>query len=115
MTIPSTNETEILRAQREVVAVARDILSGTLGIVAGARRLAKLSHDLRLDRDPDFIFFIGVDSETDHLPAGEVRHHWAADALRQKDEELRDCEASFRDGAFRVCQSLIQRYDKTVA
>ncbi|HWD92769.1 MAG TPA: DUF2489 domain-containing protein [Verrucomicrobiae bacterium] len=115
MTIPSTNETEILRAQSEVVSTARGVLSGAVGIVEGARRLAKLSHDLGVDRDQDFIFFIGVDSETDHLPVGEVRRHWAAEALRQKDEELRKCEASFRDGAFQGCQSLIQRYDKTVA
>jgi hypothetical protein len=45
------------------------------------------------------------------LPVGEVRHHWAADALRRTDEELRECEAFFRADAFRVCQSLIQRYE----
>jgi len=115
MTIPSTNETEILRAQADVVATARSILSGTLGIVQGSRRLTSLGHALGAERDPDFTFFVGVDSQTDHLPVGEVRHHWAADALRRTDEELRECEAFFRAGAFRVCQSLIQRYDKPVA
>jgi hypothetical protein len=115
MTIPSTNEPEILRAQSEVVSTARGIVSGTIGIVDGARRLTKLGHALGVDRDPDFTFFVGVDSETDHLPAGEVRRHWAADALRQTDEELRECEAFFRADALRVCQSLIQQYGKTVA
>ena len=115
MTIPSTNETEILRAQSEVMSTARGILSGAVGIVEGARRLTKLGHALGVDRDPDFIFFVGVDSETDHLPLGEVRSHWAAEALRRTDEELRECESLFRDRAFRACQSLIQRYDKHVA
>src|ERR1043165_6813817 len=108
MTIPSTNETEILRAQSEVVSTARGILSGVVGIVEGARRLTKLGHALGVDRDPDFTFFIGVDSQTDHLPVGEVRRHWAADALRRTDEELRACESFFRADAFRVCQSLVQ-------
>jgi len=115
MTIPSTDEPEILRAQSEVVSTARGILSGAIGIVEGARQLTKLGHALGVDRDPEFIFFVGVDSETDHLPVGEVRRHWAADALQRTDEELRGCESFFRDRAFRVCQSLIQRYDKTVA
>ena len=114
MTIPSTNETEILRAQSEVVILARSILSGTLGIVEGSRRLCSLGHALGVDRDPDFTFFVAVDSETDHLPVGEVRRHWAADALRRTDEELRACESFYRDRAVRVCQSLIQRYDKPV-
>jgi hypothetical protein len=114
MTIPSTNETAILRAQSEVVSTARSILSGAVGIVEGARHLTSLGHALGMDRDPDFSFFVGVDSETEHLPVGDVRRHWATDALRHTDEDLRDCESFFRDRAFRVCQSLIQRYDKTV-
>ncbi len=114
MTIPSSNEKEILRAQNKVVSTARSILSGAVGIVEGARRLTKLGHALGVDRDPDFTFFVGVDSETDHLPVGEVRRHWAADALQRTDEELRECEAFFRADALRVCQSLIQRYDKPV-
>jgi hypothetical protein len=115
MTIPSTNEPEILRAQSEVVSTARGMLSGAIGIVEGARRLTKLGHALGVDRDSDFTFFVGLDSETDHLPVGEVRRHWAEDALRRTDEELRACESFYRDRTFRVCHSLIQRYDKPVA
>ena len=115
MTIPSTNETEILRAQSEVLSTARGILSGEVGIVEGARRLTKLGHALGADRDSDFTFFVGLDSETDHLPVGEVRSHWAEDALRRTDEELRACESFYRADAFRICQTLIQRYDKPVA
>jgi len=112
MTIPSTNQTEILRAQNEVVFIAHSILSGTLGIVEAARQLAILAHRLAADRDPDFTFFIGVDSETDHLPVGDVRLRWATDELRRKDEELRECEHFFRADALQVCQSLIQKYGK---
>ena len=114
MTIPSTNEPEILRAQGEVVSVARGILSGSVGIVEGSRRLSMLGHALGVDRDPDFTFFVGLESETDHLPVGEIRCHWADDALRRTDEELLACESFYRGEAFRVCQSLIQQYDKTV-
>lgn len=45
------------------------------------------------------------------MPVGEVRRHWAAEALRRAGEELRACELFYRADAFRVCETLIQRYD----
>ncbi len=98
-------------ASAKIVATAQHILSGQLGIVAGARQLSGLRFDVGAEHDADFIFFVGVDSETDHLPVGEVRSRWSSDALKAKDEELQTYESSVRDKAFRVCQSLIQRYE----
>lgn len=115
MSIPITNEPEILRVRGEVVAVARGMLSHAIGIVEGARCLAGLGHQLGADRDPDFTFFVGVDSETDHLPVGEVRRHWASDTLRARDEELRSLESFYRADAFRFCLILIKRYENTPA
>jgi hypothetical protein len=34
---------------------------------------------------------------------------------RGKDDELRDFEATVRDAAFRVCRSLIQKYETNVS
>jgi hypothetical protein len=115
MNIPSTNEPEILRAQSEIVSTARGMLLGAIGIVEGGRRLITISHALGLDRDPDFTFFVGLNSETDHFPLGEVRRHWAADALQHKDGELQACESFYHASAFQVCQSLIHRYGKLVS
>ena len=96
---------------RKIVATAQSILSGEVGVVTGARQLCGLGHQIGADRDPDFIFFIGIDSETDHLPIGEVRQHWNPEALRVKDVELADYEARVRERAFEACRSLIQKYD----
>ena len=98
-------------ASAKIVATAQRILSGELGIVAGARQLSGLRFDVGAEHEADFIFFVGVDSETDHLPVGGVRSRWSSDALKAKDEELQIYETSVRDKAFRVCQSLIQRYE----
>jgi hypothetical protein len=106
-----TNEPESSRACSDVVAVARGILSGGVGIVAGARQLSRLRFDMRAETDADFLYFVGVDSETDHLLVGDVRRHWSADALLEKDVELQDYEAWARERAFEVCRSLLQRYD----
>jgi len=100
---------QYLRAK--VVAVARSILAGEVGIVAGARQFGRVTHRVGVGSDPDFIFFIGVDSETDHLPLGDVRQHWNPDALLAKDAELADYETRVRERAFAACRSLIEKYD----
>jgi hypothetical protein len=112
MTAQIYNEEHRNWASGKVVAVAKSILSGELGIVAGARQLARWRFDVGAEHDPDFTFFVGVDSETDHLPVGEVRSRWSPEALKAKDEDLRTFEASVRDRALRVCESLIQKYEK---
>jgi hypothetical protein len=95
----------------KIVATAQAVLAGELGIIAGARRLCGLGHEIGADRDSDFTFFVGLDSETDHLPIGEVRQHWNVEALREKDAEIAQAEAFYRERAFEKCRRLIQRYD----
>jgi hypothetical protein len=91
------------------------VLSGCCGIVEGARRLSGLEHRLAAEHDPDFTFFFGVDSETDHLPLGDVRKRWAADALRKKDEELSSLEGFFRADALCACRNLILKFGTPIA
>ncbi len=99
------------RAAEKIVALARGILSGESGIAEGSRHLAALSFDVGAENDPDFVFFVGVDSETDDLPIGLARQHWNRDALRVKDAELAAYEANVREKAFGVCRSLIHKYE----
>ncbi len=87
------------------------MLSGELGIVAGARQLATWRFDVGADRDPDFTFFVGIDSETDDIPVGDVRARWNPEALKTKDAELQRFEASVRDKALQACQKLIEKYE----
>ena len=74
------NEEHRRLASAKIVETAQRILSGNLGIVAGARQLSGLGFDVGAEHDSDFIFFVGIDSETDHLPVGEVRSRWNAEA-----------------------------------
>jgi hypothetical protein len=111
MATPIYNEEHRQFLSRKIVATAQRVLSGELGIIAGARQLSGLGSDVGADRDPDFTFFVGLDSETDHLPIGEVRQSWNSEALQQKDAEVREIEASYREQAFESCRSLIRRYE----
>jgi hypothetical protein len=107
----SLPELIIFSNRRQAVTIARDVLEGRSGVIEGSRLLASLSHRVGLGEfDADFLPFVGIDSETDHLPIGEVRRHWAADALATKDAELAAAEAFYRQRAFEACSRLIARF-----
>jgi hypothetical protein len=111
VTLPIYNEEHRQFLSRKIVAAARAVLSGELGIIAGARQLCGLGHEIGADRDAYFTFFVGLDSETDHLPIGDVRQHWNVEALREKDAEIVRVETFYRERAVEICRRLIQKYD----
>ena len=87
------------------------MLDGCIGIIDGSRQLSALLHHIDVDEfDDDFVPFIGIDSETDSLPVGESRKHWAADALQKKDAEIAAAEAHWRSHALPACTRLIARF-----
>jgi len=107
---PQINTVEEQR--REMVRVARGILNGGIGIVSGARQLTHLRFCSRSDNNSDLLIFVGIDSESDHLPLGDVRRHWNVKALKIKDEELNRFEARVKERAFRACEGIIAKYDR---
>ena len=100
--------------QQRVVEVASAILRGELGVIEGSRRLCSLRFRVSsLDHDPDFTPFVGIDSETDHLPIGEVRELWAPEALVRLTPEIQATEDHWRQWAFTAAQRLIDRFRAT--
>ncbi len=57
-------------------------------------------HSLRLEADTDFTIFQALDSDSDHLPVGPVRHSWSREALESKDREIEVIEARYRSQIF---------------
>jgi hypothetical protein len=103
--------------RREVVRVAREILGGSVGIVAGARRMMNLYFDFAqrrspMEKDKDILVFVGIYSESDHLPLGDFRRHWNKEALKIKDEELNRFELRVKERAFQACKNLIAKCDQ---
>ena len=103
----------IAEQHQEIVRIARRILDGSVGIIAGAREMMEvrfLSHSK--EKEEDYLVFLGIDSETDHLPVGEVRKHWSAHALAEKDIEIKEAEDFFRESAYTAARRLVQKYEK---
>jgi hypothetical protein len=98
--------------RQKVVAIARELLAGHVGVLEAARRISALRGDrVQLDEfHPDFVTFLGIDSETDDLPLGEDRANWAPDALAQKDLEIARCEEMYRSDAIEAASRLVDRF-----
>jgi hypothetical protein len=72
---------------QELLEVLELLISNSIGITEGCRLIVGLRHALHEDGNALFLPFVGVDSETDSFPLGNVRKLWSADGLRRADEQ----------------------------
>jgi len=106
-----SHEEYIVLQRKRVVQLANRMLNEEIGLIEGVRLLSTLRWEVTDDQfDPDFLFFIGIDSETDALPIGEERRHWADYALVEKDKEIKKNEDFYRMEVFASCKVLIERF-----
>ena len=92
------------------LAICEAVLGEEIGIIAASRRLKDCGHELFDGRDEDFILFVVVDSETDHLPVDIERRNWSEEALKRKDAEIAEAEAFYKDNVMAACKQLIERF-----
>ena len=86
--------------------VAQAVLDGRTTVLEAARALASLAHTDAVPDAEDRKLIIARDSETDHLPVGEVRKLWAHDALNEKDCEIARAENLYREAFLQACQRI---------
>lgn len=95
----------------QIVALAEAVLAGELSCIAASRSLHALGNCLFDDLDDDFIPFMALNSETDHLPLGSgERAGRSEETLRQLDLEFREIEGRERAYIEQACQNLIHRF-----
>jgi hypothetical protein len=94
-----------------LVACANDLIEGRLGVIEASRQFCYLRSWFRAESDPDFVTFVGIDSETDQLPLGEVRKHWASEALEEKDIAIQQSETLYRSQAIEAARNLVKKYE----
>jgi hypothetical protein len=104
---------EISRSNtRKAVEVARRILSGDIGMIAGCRQLAALGDSVVPDCrvDTDFVVFVAVKSESDALPLEDQRHNWDPSAYDAKQVEVARFESDVREDVLKACRSVVARF-----
>lgn len=101
----------------KIVAICEAILYEEISVIAGSRRLHHLEFQLsdilgaEVRHDEDFLTFVAIDSETDHLPVDRERGNWSVEALERKDKEIAHAESLYKNDAFETCRRLINRFD----
>jgi hypothetical protein len=84
---------DLAEARARVVAIASKVLAGLQSPIVASRDLSRLRFHVGVpEDDPDFTAFVAIDSETDALPVGKARQHWAAEALAAMEPEIARAE-----------------------
>jgi hypothetical protein len=95
-------------------ARALDFIEGRLSVIETARELSKLIIWTGLGNDADLEVFVAIDSETGTLPVGDVRKHWAKQALEREDVAINKAEDVYRAGALEAAQRLVDKFEWTL-
>jgi hypothetical protein len=84
------------RERQRAIEVARAVLDGRSSTLDAIGELFPLAHTDAIGNEADRLLIIGMYSETHHLPVGDVRQLFAAEALRQNDVEISRAEALWK-------------------
>jgi hypothetical protein len=108
------------RFRRRIRLIAEQFLTSQIGFIEAARGLAPYwEHpddegadvywdNLGPDMEPPLRSFVGVASETDDVPIGEIRDLWWPDALETIDRKVAKYESQVKGGAEKSAQHLIE-------
>jgi hypothetical protein len=97
------SESEHQRAKE----IAQSVLDGRTTVLEAVRELVSLTHTDAIADVEDRKFIIAVESETDHLPVGEVRKLWASYTLKEKDVEIAGAEELYRTDFLHTCRRIV--------
>jgi hypothetical protein len=84
-------------------------LDGRSTVLEAARELVSLAHTDAIAELEDRKFIIAIESDTDHLPVGEVRKQWASYALKEKDVEIAHAEELYRADFLEICRRIVNQ------
>ncbi len=110
-----THEEYIEKCRHAAIQVCQDVLAGKRPLISAVRQLRQLLAELGVDdHQDDFVAFVVLDSEADHLPVGPVREQWHPEALALKDKEIAEVEKSYKFEVHEACKRLLRLLQEAV-
>jgi hypothetical protein len=95
----------------EMLRLAKQLLSGELSVVAAARALKPFRYAVEPEVADILEVFVGIDSETDSFPLGEVRQGWNPESLKREDMKLAVAERFWHERAMDAGARLVRRLE----
>lgn len=113
---PALNEEE-REARQQLANLLRLVLSGHCSYLEAVPRVVYLGSWVGGvgDFDDDFRVFVGINSETDHLPTQAARHLWLAHAIKALESDMVKLETRAAALAKVSCEALLARLDEAGA
>jgi hypothetical protein len=104
-------------SRQQLAYLLRLVLSGRCSYLEAAPRIVHLRSLVGGvgDFDEDFRVFVGINSETDHLPTQATRHRWAEQAIKALEPEIARLEVWAAGLARSSCEALLARFAETGA
>jgi hypothetical protein len=95
----------------KVAIIAQQMLDGRLNYLLGAERLIELREDLGVyANDPDFVAFLAVISELNHLREQYPHLNLDGKGLLSEERVIQESISWAKDISLTHCQSIAQRY-----
>jgi len=105
------SENDIAAIRDEVSNAAFALSAHEVPFLEGVRKLASLRFTVSSDHhDPDFMLFVGIASQADHIPNKEVRSLCSETWLAQCDDESKELELFYGQQVLSACAKLIARF-----
>ncbi len=107
------NHDEYIESVRNRIgSIARKMIEESIDYLEGSVEIVRLFHEAELkDDDTDFLPFIYISSETDHLPLTEgVRNRWSSEALNKLEPEIQSTRQWAKEMSEKECKSIIERF-----
>ncbi len=108
------NPSRYLKECQRLIDLCHSVISGQTSIIEGARSILAYREDMGEGDNKGWNIFVVVESDSDHLPVGEIRQHWAEDALRAKDIEIKNFESFYRKPMIEACYAISTEYKNVV-
>jgi len=109
--VSGLNETQA-QARERVVLLCQQMLSGELTFFEGAIQICSLRFKVGApETDADFMAFVAIASETDHLPPSHVQPLCSTLMLQQLQPEFEKTELWAKGFAPQACRNLIDKLE----
>ncbi len=100
-----------LPPQSKIVTAAQGLLNGHSDFLEAVRSLSALRFEVSADgHDPDFLLFLAIDSQTDHLPSPQAAPHCSQEWLAKSEQEKQNFAAFYKADVKTACERLIKRF-----
>jgi hypothetical protein len=106
-----THEEYVQKQRQKVSSIAVKMLEGSIDYLEGSIEICALKFELDLpNSDEDILAFVGISSETDHLPIGSVRALWSKEALLRLEPEIESTIRWAKEVSIANCKNLVVRF-----